>query len=370
MKETMKLRALVVDDTALYRRVVSEALQLLPNVEVVGTAANGKVALERAAVLQPDLMTLDIEMPEVDGLAVLEALKARGQTCGVIVVSALTRQGGDLTIRALERGAFDFITKPSGGDPQANLESLRDRLGPMVSAYQRRQEIRNLLRPAIGTPPARLAEPAPPLGSRPEPARAADTGRADLILIGVSTGGPVALAQMLPALPARLPAPVLIVQHMPPLFTQSLAASLALKCPFPVKEAEDGETALPGSVYLAPGGHHLKAEPGQRNTLILRITDDPPENHCRPSVDYLFRSVALNFPGRAAAVIMTGMGNDGVLGLRLLKRHGCRVIAQDEASCVVFGMPGEAVRAGVVDVVVPLERIAEEIGRSLRARAP
>ena len=362
----MKLRALVVDDTALYRRILSEALQQLPDMEVAGTANNGKVALDRATTLVPDLMTLDIEMPEMDGLAVLEALKARGQEIGVIVVSALTRKGGDLTIRALEHGAFDFITKPAGGDPQTNLAALRDALAPIVNAYRRRREIRDILksRPAVTVPPAISGAAPAPIA----PARAAETGRADIVLIGVSTGGPVALAQMLPALPRRLAAPVLVVQHMPPLFTQSLAASLSTKCALAVKEAEDGETALPGAVYLAPGGRHMKAEPGRHGELVLRVSDDPPENNCRPSVDYLFRSVANHFPGRAAAVIMTGMGNDGVLGLRLLKRHGCRVIAQDEASCIVFGMPGEAIKAGVVDVVAPLERLAEEIGRSVRTR--
>ena len=375
----MKLRTLVVDDTALFRRAVSDALAQLPDVEVVGTAPNGKIALERIATLAPDLITLDIEMPEMGGLEVLDHLKRGGRDVGVIVVSALTLKGGELTIRALERGAFDFITKPGGSNLQANLDAIRDALAPLVSAYRRRWEIRSILKspPAAPNSPAGQAPPAASSSltglssaAGPATARAAwssQQAKADLVVIGVSTGGPNALASVLPALPANFSAPVLIVQHMPPLFTQSLAASLAAKCAVKVKEAEDGETARPGTVYIAPGGRHMKTAAGPAGEVVLRITDDPQENNCRPSVDYLFRSVANYFPGRAAAVIMTGMGSDGVIGLRLLKRHTCRVIAQDEASCVVFGMPGEAVKAGVVDVIAPLERIAAEILRSVKS---
>ena len=349
----------MVDDTALFRRVVSEALAQLPDVELIGTAPNGKIALDRVAALNPDLVTLDIEMPEMGGLEVLESLQRSWHDCGVVVVSALTLKGGDLTVRALERGAFDFVTKPSGGDPQSSIAAMRDALAPIVNTFKRRKEIRTILK--TGSASAAAAEV-----SRTLPGRPAEPGRADLVVIGISTGGPNALAQMLPALPANFPAPVLIVQHMPPLFTHSLAESLAAKCAVAVKEAEDGETARPATVYIAPGGRHLKASPGVGGSIVLRITDDLPENNCRPSVDTLFRSVANHFPGRAAAVIMTGMGSDGVLGLRLLKRQGSRVIAQDEASCIVFGMPGEAVKAGVVDVITPLEQIASEIRRSVR----
>jgi two-component system chemotaxis response regulator CheB len=169
------------------------------------------------------------------------------------------------------------------------------------------------------------------------------------------------LASLLPALPAGLAAPVFVVQHMPPLFTKPLAESLARKCALPVKEASDGEYARNGCVYLAPGGRQMKLTRGPAGEIVIRITDDPAENNCKPAVDYLFRSVALQFPGRAVAAILTGMGNDGTQGLRLLKRGGCRAIAQDEASCVVFGMPREAIQAGVVDLVAPLDRIPSAI---------
>lgn len=366
----MKLRALVVDDTALFRRVISDALGLLPDVEVVATAPNGKIALERIETLRPDLVTLDVEMPDMDGIQVLEAIKQRGLDCGVVMVSAHTLKGGDLTIRALEKGAFDFITKPSGGDIQTNLGSIRDAMLPIVNAFRRKREIRSILSPHAPTSAQTAADKAKPVSfaERPSPAaRSAEPAvKAELVVLGISTGGPNALTRILPTLPANFPVPILIVQHMPPLFTQSLAASLNGKCAVRVKEAADADIAQPGWIYIAPGGKQMKAVAGPRGEVTLRITDDPPENNCKPSVDYLFRSIANHFPGKAAAVIMTGMGSDGVVGLRLLKRQGSRVIAQDEASCVVFGMPGEAVKAGVVDVVVPLDRIIDEIRRSVK----
>jgi two-component system chemotaxis response regulator CheB len=187
-----------------------------------------------------------------------------------------------------------------------------------------------------------------------------------LVLIGVSTGGPGALAKVVPALPADLGAPVFIVQHMPAMFTQPLAASLDKKSAIRVKEAQEGETAQANCAYIAPGGSHMKLSAGTKGEIIIRITGDPPENGCRPAVDYLFRSVALQFPGRSIATILTGMGSDGTEGLRMLRRGGCFSIAQDEASCVVFGMPKEAIQAGLVDIVAPLESVAASIIRSLR----
>jgi two-component system chemotaxis response regulator CheB len=186
------------------------------------------------------------------------------------------------------------------------------------------------------------------------------------VLIGVSTGGPSALATVLPALPADLGVPVLVVQHMPPMFTEPLAASLSKKSALRVKEATEGECAVAGNVYIAPGGSHMKVMRGGRGEVVLRITADPPEHNCRPSVDYLFRSAALNFPGRSIAVVLTGMGADGALGLRLLRREGCFSIAQDEATSVVFGMPREAIATGAIDQVLPLTNIAGAISRAVR----
>jgi two-component system, chemotaxis family, protein-glutamate methylesterase/glutaminase len=357
----------VVDDTVVFRRIVSEALAGLPGVEVVGTASNGKLALSRIAALQPDLVTLDIEMPEMNGLEVLEAMGPAGLTAGVIVLSAVTVRGGEMTVRALELGAFDFLTKPEGRAAAANLGVLRSQLLPMIKAFERRRDIRSMLRAGSARAPRPDVPPARPAATAPEPLLVSRRRSGPpLVLIGVSTGGPAALASLLPALPGDLGAPVLIVQHMPALFTGPLAASLNRKCALGVAEARDGTIAQANRAYLAPGGTHLKLAAGPRGEVVLRLADDPPENGCKPSVDYLFRSAAMQFPGRSVAAILTGMGNDGTAGLRQLKAGGCISIAQDEASCVVFGMPKEAIAAGLVDTVAPLDRIAAAIVRSVR----
>ncbi|MCX6596810.1 MAG: chemotaxis response regulator protein-glutamate methylesterase [Acidobacteria bacterium] len=374
----MSTRVLVVDDTSLFRRIVTDALAGIPGVEVAGSASNGKLALSRLAALQPDLMTLDLEMPEMGGLEVLEAMKAASFTTQVLVLSSHTTRGGAMTIKALELGAFDFITKPQGGTAEENLLQLRDRMMPILRSFERRREIRDILKNGANLPLAGHSAPQPP---RPAPAvrpaaEAAPSARSHrrtgspLIVIGVSTGGPAALAEVVPALPAHLAAPVFIVQHMPALFTQPLAQSLQSKSAIKVKEASDGEMAVAGCVYIAPGGRQMKLTPTPTGGIQIRVNDDAPENNCRPSVDYLFRSVALHFPGRAVAAILTGMGNDGAQGLKMLKRGGCHSIAQDEASCVVFGMPREAILTGMVDTVVPLKGIAPALLRAIEEATP
>jgi two-component system chemotaxis response regulator CheB len=366
------VRVLVADDAVLFRRLLADVLASLPGVEVVGSATNGKIAVQKVRELKPDLLTLDIEMPEMDGLAVLDALLQSGKPeVEIIVVSALSRRGGDLTMRALEKGAFDFITKPEAATPELSREALLRELAPRVRAVAHRLEVRAILRGHY--PVARPVIPEPRVAPEAAPAdssldgitarmqRLSNPAKPEMVLIGVSTGGPVALTQLLPAIPRDIGVPIIIVQHMPPIFTKSLADSLATKCVVGVREAIHGEAPEPNTVYIAPGGRQMRLGAGTDNRPILELTDDPPENNCRPAVDYLFRSAATRFPGRAMAVILTGMGSDGTLGLRLLKRHGCFVIAQDEASCVVYGMPKAAVDAGVADVVLPLESIASRI---------
>ncbi len=383
------MRVLVADDAILFRRVLSDVLASLPGVEVVGSANNGRIALQKVKELKPDLLTLDIEMPEMDGLAVLDALPRGGEfRPEVIVVSAVSRRGGELTLRALEKGAFHFITKPEEASPEKSREALLRELAPLVRAVAHRLEIRTILRgaspvssaaPRPVVPPATAYVPtAPPAtaqgtSSDSAPAnggldgiaarmqRLSNPSRPDMVLIGVSTGGPNALADLLPAIPKDIGVPILIVQHMPPIFTKSLAERLDSQSQLTVREATHGEVPVAGTVYIAPGGRQMRLGIGADNRPILEITDDPPENNCRPAVDYLFRSAASRFPGRSMAVILTGMGSDGAIGMRLLKRHGCFTIAQDEASCVVYGMPKAAVDAGVADVVLPLESIAARI---------
>jgi two-component system chemotaxis response regulator CheB len=363
---------LVADDAVLFRRLLTEVLSSIPGVEVVGAATNGRIAIQKVRELKPDLLTLDIEMPEMDGLAVLDALTRNGKPeVQVIVVSALSRLGGDLTMRALQKGAFDFITKPEAATAELGREALLRELAPRLNALAHRLDVRAILRGASSVSLPKAPNPSDiakcvavdhgsdTIATRMN--RLSNPARPDMVLIGVSTGGPAALAQLLPAIPGNIGVPILVVQHMPPIFTKSLADSLAPKCAVRVVEATHGELLKPDCVYIAPGGRQMRLGAGPDSRPILEMTDDPPENNCRPAVDYLFRSAASRFPGRAMAVILTGMGSDGTLGLRLLKRHGCFVIAQDEASSVVYGMPKAAVDAGVADVILPLSSIASRI---------
>lgn len=356
-------RVMVVDDSTVYRRIVAAALAEVPGVEVVGSAPNGRMALSRIPELKPDLLTLDIEMPEMNGLEVLDAMRAAQMSTSVIVLSSQTVRGGQMTIRALEHGAFDFITKPDAASPDENLRRLRDSLRPLIQTLARKREIRSILGSSAG-----LAAPVPktvPLSQPKTTNRSAGRTGPPIVLIGVSTGGPTALTQVIPALPARIGVPIFIVQHMPAHFTEALAQRLASKSALKVSEARDGEVAQPDHVYIAPGGKQMKLAPGAAGEVTIRITDDAPEHACRPSVDYLFRSAATHFPGRSVAAILTGIGCDGAEGMRLLKQTGSLNIAQDEASCVVYGMPREAVLAGAVDIVVPLHKVAENILRGV-----
>lgn len=360
------MRVLIADDAVAYRAIIAKALEHVPGVEVVGVAANGRLALQRVEQLHPDLMTLDVEMPEIDGLEVLRRLRSSGSKVGVIMLSAFTKDGAKATLDALTLGAFDFVVKPRGDDPQTNAVKLRDELAFKIEAFRKAREIREILHerrpPAVAAPPKPAAAPRGAAEGVRRPAPSPWTPRrTEVVAIGISTGGPPALIQMLPQLPANFPVPVLVVQHMPPLFTRSLADDLARRCAVKVCEAADGQLLTPGWVYIAPGGKQMKLEPGEP-TPIIRITDDPPENSCTPSVDYLFRSVANIFGRYALGVIMTGMGYDGAAGCRLLSQRGAPVLAQDEATCVVYGMPRLPIEEGIAKAV-PLEGMADEIIR-------
>ena len=364
------LRVLVIDDTRLYRTIIGDTLAAIAGVEVVGTAANGEIALSKLAELAPDLLTLDVEMPVMDGLATLRKLRELKSKVLVVMVSAHTKQGAAVTMEALQLGAYDFITKPEEDDPLKSRELLESKFRPIINAILTQKILRQTISTMATVGNSAPQQPAHPGASVPHlPTREEQlpADRVEIVAIGISTGGPNALADLLPRLPANLRVPIVIVQHMPKLFTRALAESLDAKSAIHVMEAASGQPLVPGCAYLAPGGKQMRVAPRPRHSgYMLEITDDPPENHCQPSVDYLFRSVASVFKGRCLAVIMTGMGGDGVLGLRLLKRHGVHVIAQDQASCVVYGMPQEAVKAGVVDVVLPLSEIGSEIMRRLR----
>ncbi len=370
---TKKLRVLVVDDTIVYRKAVSDIMEELPEVELVGVAHNGRIALSKIRTLQPDLLTLDIEMPVMNGLEVLAEIQKNSLKVGAIMLSTLTSEGGDMTLRALELGAFDFILKPQSTSLAEGKKEIKKLIHPMIKAYARSHTASSLLRhsqprrPLARTAARPSAHPERSTAVRPTKIQSSHKGRSEIVTIGISTGGPNALTQVLPKLPGRIGVPIVIVQHMPPVFTKSLAASLDKKCALTVKEAVDREPLRNDTVYIAPGGKQMKlvASADGQNRQI-KITDDPPENSCKPSVDYLFRSIADYYVGRSTSVIMTGMGSDGTEGLKILKNKGSLIIAQNEKTCVVYGMPKIPIESGLADIVSPLERIADEILKSLK----
>lgn len=351
------LRLLVVDDSALYRKLVSQVLAEADNVEVVGTACNGRVALEKIDQLRPDLITLDLEMPELDGLGVLRQLQERHSPVGAIVLSALSTEGATATTKALEAGAFDFNLKPTGASPEESLDELRRNLIPKVHAFadtKTRRASRLHSSTHVHTVPADH-EVTPTDFDKPH-------RLPRIMAIGISTGGPKALMQLIPSLPANFPVPIVLVQHMPPVFTKTLAEELNRHSKLNVVEAAHGDALRPGSVYIAPGGKQMKLLRHGLTTSVV-ITDEAPERNCKPSVDYLFRSVAEIYGGDVLAAILTGMGDDGLLGCKLLKRRGATIMAQNEASCVVYGMPRQIVENNLADCILPLEKLAEQMVR-------
>ena len=360
------LKVLIVDDTIVYRKIVSDVLSDLPDVEVVGSAHNGKAAITKMTSLKPDILTLDIEMPEMNGLEVLQYIKDKRLDVGAVMLSTLTHEGGEMTMKALELGAFDFILKPQEGNMVDNTEALKKTIVPILKAFTRQNEIKHLLKGKIGSKESDKEHKRFSESDQAVQRMHALTGRlrqrSEIVAIGISTGGPKALAQMMPSLPSNLGVPILIVQHMPPIFTMSLAKSLDNKCSFDVREAKDGEPVVSNVAFIAPGGKQMKIMAGaDGKTRVIRITDDPSENNCKPSVDYLFRSIAYHYVGRATGVIMTGMGSDGFLGLELMKKNGSTIIAQNSETSVVYGMPKGPIDAGIVDIIAPLDKIASEI---------
>jgi len=351
MMENAKIRVLVVDDSAFMRKVIQQILLESPAIEIVGSARDGMEALRIAKEQSPDVITLDVEMPVMDGITCLERLLVQGRY-GVIMVSSLTTEGAAATIRALELGAVDFFPKP------ANLFSISQdvRKKELVEKVLVAGQARNrMLQPLPA--PRHVAAKAMPASFRPEQFKT-------LVALGISTGGPRALQSVVPNLPASLPAPVLIVQHMPPGFTRSLAMRLNDISEINVREAEEGDELKAGWAYIAPGDHHidLLREGGKLKIHLDKLS--PPVNGFRPSVDYLMDSIRKAGIRDCIGVIMTGMGADGSRGLRDLKRdNGMHIIAQDEKSCSVFGMPRAAIELGIVDEVVTLENISASIAK-------
>lgn len=355
----MKRRALVVDDAVLMRRLISTVLESDDRIEVAAVAANGSIALQKLRQDRPDFVTLDVEMPEMDGLETLRAIRALHPDLPVIMLSSATQRGAAVTLDALAAGASDYVTKPqNAANLGAAMGTLTETLIPKALALCDRAERK--------TAPAAIASPA----SRTLSSSRSDfaTSQPELLVIATSTGGPNALSDLFSGLSEPLGCPVAIVQHMPPEFTRLLAERIdrtrgTVRC----VEATDGQVLENGRAYLAPGGRHLAIE-RQQGRYIARLLDTPPENSCRPAADVLFRSAASAVGPAILGIVLTGMGSDGAIGSEAIREVGGTILVQDEASAVVWGMPGAVVRRQAADRVLPLTEMAPEILRRCACR--
>lgn len=347
-----RIRVLVVDDSVVIRRLVTHALQEEPAIEVVGTAADGSIGLARIPQLNPDVITLDIEMPQMNGLEMLRRARREYKDVRIIMFSTLTDRGASATMEALSLGADDYVTKASNtGSLDRSMAALRGELIPKIKQF------------FVLESDAAMPKPEASRSTPPRPAAISSTAILPRILvIGVSTGGPTALGTILPAIPDNFPLPILIVQHMPPLFTRLLAERLQTTTKLKVEEAQEGAVVEPGKILIAPGDYHMRVKPKGAGYCVA-LDQCPPENSCRPAVDVLFRSAAETFGGAVLGVVLTGMGYDGMRGAEVLKGAGASVIAQDEATSVVWGMPGAVAGAGLADAIVPLDSVVPEILR-------
>jgi two-component system chemotaxis response regulator CheB len=348
------VRILVVDDSVVIRKLLSDTLSKEAAFEVVGTAGDGRIALAKMSQLHPDLVTLDIEMPVMNGLETLAEIRKSDHKIPVIMFSTLTERGAGATLEALSLGASDYATKPSNtGSPAVAIEQIRVELIPKIKALCAVQLGMNVSRS--------MAPPKMPIARAVRPPRKPGR-RIEIVAIGTSTGGPNALAQVIPCVPRDFPVPIVVVQHMPPVFTRFLAERLASSSEIQVEEGRAGGALEPGKAWIAPGNYHMTV----LRTGIegrLKLNQDAPEHSCRPAVDVLFRSVAEAYGAGVLGVVMTGMGSDGVLGAQRIHAVGGEVIVQDEATSVVWGMPGLVQAAGEADGVFPLEELAGEIAR-------
>lgn len=382
----MTLRTIVVDDSIIFRKIMRDALSEIPGVDVVDIARDGIHAVEKITSQKPDLVTLDIEMPGLNGLEVLEELELRGIQTNILVVSAHTPRGAETTTQALSMGALDFILKPIGGDSIANAEQLRSELRRLIGMVKNQNSgVATRLAPpkpvvawkstnhigehcqvpvklspavALGAPPTHVLPPGLLTPKFPK--------RCQAIFLGISTGGPKALASFIPKIPSHFDIPIILVQHMPPLFTGTMAKSLDASSTLNVVEATDGMPMVGGGVYIAPGGKHLAVKTDVRGTLIAKVTDDAPVKSCKPSVDYMMMSVAPDIAQNSLAVIMTGMGDDGKEGCAQMRKHGCTVWAQSAPSCTVYGMPRQVIENNLADFAFDLKDLPNLLAQLTR----
>jgi two-component system chemotaxis response regulator CheB len=353
------IRVLVVDDSVVMRQLITRMLSAERDFDIVGTARNGNDAMLKVEQLRPDLVTLDIEMPELDGLGALRLIQQRFPQTRVIMCSSLTERGAAVTIDALLAGADDYVTKAHSGEmAEGSYNALKDSLTGKIRQLFRKKDPVSLSKNLVerrSAPPVAAPRMPPPVWQQRTPTP-------QILAIGVSTGGPSALAELLPMIPADFPLPIAIVQHMPPLFTHLLAERLTKISHLSVVEAKQGTRVQAGQAIIAPGDYHMRLARKESN-IRVELNQDPQENSCRPAVDVLFRSIAEAYGGGAIAVILTGMGQDGLLGVRVLKDLGASVLVQDSQTSVVWGMPGAVANANLANAVLPLKDIVPAILR-------
>lgn len=347
-----KARVLVVDDSTVVRKILSEALKSDPQIEVCGIAAHGRIALQKIPQLNPDIITLDMEMPEMDGLETLREIRKIYSKLPVVMFSTLTQQGAAATMEALALGASDYVTKPANvGSVNEAIAAIKRELVPKIKA------LCNVADGARGPLPS---SSVPGMNRATPKLTPSANARSCVLAIGSSTGGPNALQKLLADIPADFPIPILIVQHMPPVFTKHLADRLNQLSPLSVKEAEHGDAIAPGGVWLAPGGAHMTVKRAGKS-LTVNLDQSPPENSCRPAVDVLFRSCAQVFGQNTLSVVLTGMGRDGLRGSEAIRLAGGKVLVQDEATSVVWGMPRAVAEAGLANAIIPLSQLRQGI---------
>ena len=379
------IKVLIVDDSALMRSLIGKIVDGTAGLTVADKAMNGRFALQKLDRVQPDIIVLDLEMPEMNGIEFLRERKKLKIDIPVIILSSIAKEGARVTMDCLDLGASDFVTKPSGSE-SANLATVASQLVEFLQAYGRQYQLKKQaasgsikapsassvphyahttplqtitqLHTTVGTGSA-FTTPAQPAG---KPTQVRQPGKLEIIAIGISTGGPNALREVFAELDPELPQPIVVVQHMPPGFTYEFANSLNKICPLEVKEAQEGDLVKPGRILIAQGGKHLLVEKKPLG-VIAHISDAPPQSGHRPSADVLFASVAEQFQNRALGIIMTGMGKDGAASLTRLYQEGSRTIGQDEASAIVYGMPRVAYEMGGVMEQVSLSNMASVINR-------
>jgi two-component system chemotaxis response regulator CheB len=355
-----RIRVLIADDAVVVRRMLGDILSSDPALEVAGAAANGRIALARIPQVNPDVVILDVEMPEMDGLETLRALRGTYPFLPVIMFSTLTQRGAATTLDALSLGANDYVTKPANvGSAHQAIEQIRAELIPKIKMFCAKAAGLEFPQTSRPTP---LAIP----GAKRFAAPFRHAARVEAVAIGVSTGGPNALSELVPEFPADFSVPIVIVQHMPPIFTKLLAERLAARAWIQVEEGAPGQAVKAGHAFLAPGNYHMIVQ-REEQTVRIQTNQDPAENSCRPAVDVLFRSVAETYGPGALGVVMTGMGQDGLRGSERIREAGGQVLVQDEGTSVVWGMPGFVANAGLADKVLPLQQLGSEIVRRVRA---